>query len=358
MKEKNIKTEITSAETELIDSIQKSELKITDDDINIIANQKNISYSKIDLVNDIFLILKQYIVINNTNGNNIDCIKNLYENLFTNENNEIKKFVDSENNKIDITTLFKKIKDVLFHTNTKTDNNRYNKSGYTRNVLLDFLKYRNIDEKNSYIDLKYKNNGILKNIDVTDITVNYTTKTNNQINCNYILNTKEVYDKLSNNLITVFETIVPSVSTHFNQMLTSMKTEIDEKVKIYNKNYSNMANISKFSSSQLIAIDINIEKAVKSMEILKNIRETNNNDDTFKIIMNAVDSLKVFFSQDSIRDNRLTGISSIQIKIDKILKKSNEIKGLQLVNQYLFSDTAKGIFLYYEKKKNHHRMMN
>ena len=67
--------------------------------------------------------------------------------------------------------------------------------------------------------------------------------------------------------------------------------------------------------------------------------------------MNAVDSLKTFFSESSIRENRITGVSSIQIKLEKILKKSNEIKALQLVQQYLFSDIAKGIYLYYDDEK-------
>jgi hypothetical protein len=115
----------------------------------------------------------------------------------------------------------------------------------------------------------------------------------------------------------------------------------------------------------LLAIDINVDKAVKEMKIIlgifkeiedkkigidanKNKKELNK---IFKQIMNAVDSLKTFFSESSIRENRITGVSSIQIKLEKILKKSNEIKALQLVQQYLFSDIAKGIYLYYDDEK-------
>jgi hypothetical protein len=350
-RKKNIIEEIKSAETELIDSIKtKNDFKITQDDIDVIANQKNISYSKIDIENDIIFILKQYIVINNTNGNeNRQCIENLFAKLFTNENNEINKIVNEEKNKININTFFEKIKNVLFDLNVYGNNNtRYKSDGKTELVLLDFLNYRNLDEKTkSYIDLKYKNkNGVLETIDVKNIKVKYSeNKYKNINNCEFIENPKAVYDALTPK--TVFN-INP-----FNEMLESIKKEINEKVEIYNKNYSNLSNISTYSRSQLIAIDINIDKAVKSMEILKNIESLPDKEynEIFKKIMNAVDSLKLFFSESSIRENKLSGISFVQNKINAILKKSNEIKGLQLVNQYLFSDTAKGIYLYYDKKE-------
>jgi hypothetical protein len=399
-RKKNIIEEIKSAETELIGSIKNSDLKITKDDINVIANQKNISYSKIDLANDIIFILKQYIVINDKNGNeNKEYIYKLYNELFTNEENAIKKIVDKETNKINVNTLCENIKNVLFDLNIKKKNERYESDPTTKNVLLDFLKYDKIfQEENvsggekrkkgsapaptaatttkgkkvsapaavkgkkaaattattapaakgktklvdyyknqSYIDLKYKE----KEIDLKDIEVTYG---NNKYALNnkfhYIKNIDEVYEKLQNN-------------DDFKKMLESIKKEINEKVEKYNRNYSNLSNISKYSSSQLIAIDINIDKAVKSMEILRDIQSLPNNkdDETFKTIMNAVDSLKLFFSESSIRENKLSGISFLQNKINAILKKSNEIKGLQLVNQYLFSDTAKGIYLYYDKKE-------
>ena len=67
----------------------------------------------------------------------------------------------------------------------------------------------------------------------------------------------------------------------------------------------------------------------------------------FKNIMNSIDFLKTFFSDESVRQNRLSGISSIQIKIEKIFKMTNEIKALQLTKT--FFDKAKGINLYYDK---------
>jgi len=163
-RKKNIIEEIKSAETELIDSIKtKNDFKITEDDISVIAKQKNISYSKIDLANDIIFILKQYIVINNTNGStNKQCIDKLFAKLFTNEENEINKIVEDEKNKININTFFDNIKNVLFDLNEKQS-----KDGRLKNetfVLLDSLNYKDLDNTKSYIDLKYKNNGVLETI--------------------------------------------------------------------------------------------------------------------------------------------------------------------------------------------------
>jgi hypothetical protein len=264
----------------LIGSIKKSDLKITQDDIDVIANQKNISYSKIDIENDIIFILKQYIVINNTNGNeNRQCIENLFAKLFTNENNEINQIVNEEKNKININTFFEKIRNVLFDLNQKEKKEgRYISADKTQLVLLDFLNYKNLDAKKSYIDLKYKNDkGVLETINVKNIEVDYSQKKYKKINnCEFIEKPDEVYDVLTERdvPVTVFGKAVnpnPKSKRFFNEMLESIKKEINEKVEIYNKNYSNLSNISTYSRSQLIAIDINIDKAVKSMEILKNM---------------------------------------------------------------------------------------
>jgi hypothetical protein len=371
-KKETINEEITNAQTDLVTSMQKNELNFTDKDVKKIEDQKNISYSKIDLTNDIIDVIKNYIVVvHGSDEPRNKCMDALYNKLFRiDESNEIKKAVDDEQNKIDVNRLWDKIEKELFDLNINTKGLNVNKRAIIKayNVIFDFLKYKtindtiskkNIENIDSYIKLNYKNdNEKIEEIDFSAITSKIAThiKSGKDVNvsvnnCNAI-ETKEIYEKIIE-------------MQNFKQMIENIKSDLSQLVDKFNRNYSNIANVSKYSSNQLLAIDINVDKAVKEMKIIlgifkeiedkkmgfdanKNKKELNK---IFKQIMNAVDSLKTFFSESSIRENRITGVSSIQIKLEKILKKSNEIKALQLVQQYLFSDFAKGIYLYYDDEK-------
>lgn len=223
-------------------------------------------------------------------------------------------------------------------------------------------------ETTPYIKLLYKeNDNKINEIDFSSIIIEYA-KGKAKIdvtkeNCK-IIETKDYYnllEKLQHKLI----------KNNISKMLDNIKSDITKSIKNYNTNYSNKKNVSKFSENQFLKIDIKIDKAVEEMNNIINIfnkkdivnilikKDTEKIEENekkilnteFKKIMNAVDSLKTFFSESSIRENSITGVSSIQIKLEKILKKSNEIKALQLVQQYLFSDIAKGIYLYYDDEK-------
>jgi hypothetical protein len=306
-----------------------------------------------------------------------ECINNLFNKLFRiDETNKIKKAVDEQQNKIDVNNLLNKIQENLFDCNCYGSDKRYvtitskcnSKDSANKNclypIILDFLKYSDIKSK-SYITLKYKKNENDMNpsnvINVSELNKEYLVFSDNK--------KKIEKEKFFGN----FDTFIQNPTTIYNKlkeikefgiMIENIKSDITQLVDKFNRNYSNIANVSKYSSNQLLAIDINVDKAVKEMKTIigifkdiedkkivfddKNTQELNT---TFKQIMNAVDSLKTFFSESSIRENRITGVTSIQIKLEKILKKSNEIKALQLVQQYLFSDFAKGIYLYYDDEK-------
>ena len=355
-KKKTIADEIINAEIDLITNMKTPELMFTESDVKKIEDQKNISYSKNDLTNDIVNVIKKYIVLveKDKDDNRKKCINDLLNKLFIiNENNKIKKLVDAEQNKIVVDSIFDGIKGILFDLNFTEKKQRHIRDG-AKHVIFDFLKYEGV--KGSYIELRNKNGNdfneitISKNITGKNATIkDYVLKNLN--GCNIIENTYDVYEKLKNN-------------ADFESMLENMKSDITVHIVNYNRNYSNISNISKYSSIQLVTSDINIDKAVKEMNnilgILKEIKDeqivfndknTESLNTIFKKIMNSVDSLKTFFSESSIRENRITGVSSIQIKLEKILKKSNDIKALQLVEQYLFSDITKGIYLYYEDEK-------
>jgi hypothetical protein len=372
-KKETINEEITNAQNDLITSMQKNELNFTNKDVKKTEDQKNISYSKIDLTNDIIEVIKKYIVVvhgSDTNRNN--CMDALYNKLFSiDENNKIKIAVDKEKNKIDVNRLWDEINEILFDLNVNTRGGLFVNSRAISNayhVIFDFLKYETIKDtlntktiKNvnidSYIKLNYKNNDEkmeeIKFSEEAVIATRIRGKPENILidKCNIINNTFDIYENIKK-------------YKDFIKMIEDIKSDLSQLVDKFNRNYSNIANVSKYSSNQLLAIDINVDKAVKEMKTIIGIFEdiedkkivfddknTEILNSTFKQIMNSVDSLKTFFSESSIRENRITGVSSIQIKLEKILKKSNEIKALQLVQQYLFSDITKGIYLYYDDEK-------
>ncbi len=375
-KKETIGEEIQNAQIDLITSMQTEKFNFTTQDVKEIESQKNISYRKIDLTNDIIDVIKKYIVFvyDDKDEQRNECMKKLYDKLFRiDETNEIKKAVDDEQNKIDVNRLWDKIEKKLFDLNVNPPKiSRYaNKRSITNlsHVIFDFLKYKtikdtiskkNINIIDSYIKLNYKNDNekmneidISKYSSINEQTIATDAKTTKNVllnNCNAIEGTLEIYEELKKR-------------DEFKQMIKDIKSDISKLLERYNSNYSNIANVNQFSANDLIAIDINVDKAVKEMKkIIENLEEIKNKDSpltedkeylntTFKKIMNSVDSLKNFFSESSIIKNRITGISSIQIKLERILKKSNEIKALQLVQQYLFSDIAKGIYLYYDDEK-------
>ena len=381
-KKETIYEEIINAQKDLITSMQKEELKITKDDVIKIESQKNISYSSIDLTNDIVNVIKKYVVLvegenNKDNKNTYKCMKSLYDDLFIiDENNVFFKLINEEKNQIDVETLIEKIKNnILFDLNLTRKPSKIRHIGKDfKFIISDFLKYNRM-EKTPYIKLLYKeNDNKINEIDFSLIEITYAktqpkdkTKIPENVikeQCN-IIETKDYYNLIEktpkNELI----------KKNIYKMLDNIKSDITKSIKNYNTNYSNKKNVSKFSENQFLKIDIKIDKAVEEMNNIINIinnkdivnilnkKDTEKIDENekeilnteFKKIMNAVDSLKTFFSESSIRENSITGVSSIQIKLEKILKKSNEIKALQLVQQYLFSDIAKGIYLYYDDEK-------
>ena len=138
-----------------------------------------------------------------------------------------------------------------------------------------------------------------------------------------------------------------------NKILDPFKEELNTKLEKYNVFAVDKA------TDKLVAqykdIDIQIDKIIKLFEeyniIIKKEYTEGDVDILFKQAMNVIDSLKPLLSDQSVERMRLTGTSSIQIKVEKNLKITNEIKVLKLVNEYLFGNQVKGINLYYDKEQ-------
>ena len=136
-------------------------------------------------------------------------------------------------------------------------------------------------------------------------------------------------------------------SKYFDKFKENIRNDV-EKFNTFSANQGNARFIAQYRD-----VDNQIDKSVTElrniMTITKGLSDMSEKNVLFKNIMNSVDFLKTFFSDESVRQNRLSGISSIQIKIEKIFKMTNEIKALQLTKT--FFDKAKGINLYYEKEQ-------
>ena len=153
-----------------------------------------------------------------------------------------------------------------------------------------------------------------------------------------------------------------------SNILDPFKEELNTKLEKYNVFAVDRA------TDKLLAqykdIDIQIDKIIKLFEeyniikdeysklIKKKYEESDAGDlfktavdILFKTAMNIIDSLKPLLSDQNVERMRLTGTSSIQIKVEKNLKITNEIKVLKLVNEYLFGKQVKGINLYYDKEQ-------
>jgi len=102
-------------------------------------------------------------------------------------------------------------------------------------------------------------------------------------------------------------------------------------------------------SSYIRERETNIKKILEEMNNINNNIKSQSVEDNFKQVMNSIDSLKRLFSDEFISKYQLTGVSSIQIKVEKLLKMTNEIKALQLTKT--FFEKSKGINLYYDKEQ-------
>jgi hypothetical protein len=135
--------------------------------------------------------------------------------------------------------------------------------------------------------------------------------------------------------------------------------QIKEKIKPFVQKYNDYVKITLGRDtrygSYIRERETNIKKILDEMNNINNIIKSKlNGEDNFKQVMNSIDSLKRLFSDEFISKYQLTGVSSIQIKVEKLLKMTNEIKALQLTKT--FFEKSKGINLYYDKEQTKSNM--
>jgi hypothetical protein len=130
----------------------------------------------------------------------------------------------------------------------------------------------------------------------------------------------------------------------------NLKNDIDKLVIKYNKN-AVKSQIDPRVAATYLDIDIRIKKAVEELNLLNQaLQSGSNNNENFKKIVNAVDSLKTFFTDQSIKENRLTEVSTIKQNFEKILKKTNIIKTLKYIEENIIN--SPGINLNYKSESS------
>ena len=136
----------------------------------------------------------------------------------------------------------------------------------------------------------------------------------------------------------------------YKKFKENLKMDIDKLVIRYNKN-AVKSQIEPRVAATYLDIDIRIKKAVEELKLLNQaLKSKQNNAENFKKIVNAVDSLKTFFTDQSIKENRLTEVSTIKQNFEKILKKTNIIKTLKYIQENILE--SKGINLNYKSESS------
>ena len=127
------------------------------------------------------------------------------------------------------------------------------------------------------------------------------------------------------------------------------KSIIDEQLIKINNSINDNVGDNRYISN-LKEIRFNIQKGLDEINKFNDhlLKVSDNSEDIFKEMMNSIEFLNRFFSEKNIEKNKLTGVSSIKNKVEKIFLLLDKINSLNLVKSFLFGE-SKGINIFYEK---------
>ena len=383
-----IDTDIENAQQNLFEKIRDDDVRITNEDIQMIIDQKKTNFSINTLIDNIKKNIKslyvlpeindeQYSKLDNDTKTYIECLYSAERKLLDNFDEQMRRPYDEKNTKR--SSIFKRkdgeldatliIEFVLseklgrefyyftgifgnFENKKVRETNHRDRLNNTPNGIMDFYK-----ESNDKITIPDKytlqlNDKLKKSKDGANNTPTSlqspppppplqlarfsSADTDTNDTCKNFRNNDEAIYNLRQEL---------KKSKYFDKFKESIRNDVD-KFNTFSANQGNARFIAQYRD-----VDNQIDKSVTELRNIMTITKDSSveNNVQFKNIMNSVDFLKTFFSDESVRQNRLSGISSIQIKIEKIFKMTNEIKALQLTKT--FFDKAKGINLYYDKEQ-------
>lgn len=384
-----IDEDIENAQKDLFEKIGEDDVTITNEDIQMIIDQKKTNFSINTLIDNIKKYIKSLYVLPDIQYGSeeyeqltdenikkyIECLYSAERKLLDDFDEQMRKPYHEKNKNSSIfkrrdgeleATLiiefllsekfgknFKDFTGIFGNFENRIKVNHRARLKDTPNGIMDFYKESNDNIKipDNYTlqlnDKLKKSKGAVKNIP-TPLKPQPTQHATGQLIrlSSVDTDTKETCNDFRNNDEDIYNLRQElKNSKYFDKFKESIRNDV-EKFNTFSANQGNARFIAQYRD-----VDNQIDKSVTElrniMTITKGPSDLSEKNVLFKSIMNSVDFLKTFFSDESVRQNRLSGISSIQIKIEKIFKMTNEIKALQLTKT--FFDKAKGINLYYDK---------
>lgn len=383
-----IDADILNAQKNLFEKIRDDDVTITNEDIQMIIDQKKTNFSINTLIDNIKKYIKSlyvlpdiqygsddYSKLGNETKSYIKCLYSAERTLLDNFDEEMRRPYDEKNTKkssifkrkdgeLDATLIIEFVLSEKLGANFRYFTGIFGNFSEKKVIVTNYRDRLN-DTPNGIMDFYKNSNNKIKVADDFTLKLNDKLKkskdgdnntptslqsppppplqlarlssadTDTNEECKYFRNDDAAIYKLREEL---------KESKYFDKFKESIRNDV-EKFNTFSANQGNARFIAQYRD-----VDNQIDKSVTELRsIITSYSDANTSDVRFKSIMNSVDFLKTFFSDESVRQNRLSGISSIQIKIEKIFKMTNEIKALQLTKT--FFDKAKGINLYYDKEQ-------
>lgn len=167
--------------------------------------------------------------------------------------------------------------------------------------------------------------------------------------------TEAIVDEINTktfNLFTFEKDSLPDNSKSLNEIkndLGANNKHIDKLKTLLYKSFEKYTKSLSFTQNSRLMfekkeIDNNIEKMTKAILELNSVKNNINE------IINLTESIQNFFNKIK-SSGQISGLSTIELKIARIMKLSNEIKAFKLIQDNILSDdNTKGLFVYYEKE--------
>ena len=265
-------------------------------------------------------------------------------NEITNISNGIKKdLIDlvSYGNSQNITNIYNTI-----NKNIKTQIKKYEKVLKEKKDAVTTNRSK-MDEIQQQIEQLSKSNPVFR--------MNIITLVDDDSPTNFNEKAEAIIDEINANTSTIIksppDTIEPPKK--LSEIKEALGTNIDRLQHLLYKSFEKYLKSLPFTRSDRLMfekkeIDDNIEKMTKDINALNKLDSKDKK--TIGDIINLTESIQNFFNKIR-KSGQISGLSTMELKIARIMKLANEIKAFKLIQDNVLSDDdKKGLFVYYEKE--------
>ena len=204
-----------------------------------------------------------------------------------------------------------------------------------------------INKNQQQIDQLSKSNPVFK--------MNVIQLSNDDSSKNFNEKAEAIIDEINANTSTIIKSTPDALVNPqtLSQIKDALKENIDRLQHLLYKSFEKYLKSLPFTRSDRLMfekkeIDDNIEKMTKDINALNKLDASNKK--TIGEIINLSESIQNFFNKIR-RSGQISGLSTMELKIARIMKLANEIKAFKLIQDNVLSDDdKKGLFVYYEKE--------